>query len=49
MYLVTVGRDVRGAAAVASKVNDVIKLVADEDATFTDPQLARRRLGVLGW
>ena len=47
MYLVTVGRDVRGAAAIAAKVNDVIKLVAGEDATFTDPQLAGRRLGSL--
>ena len=37
VHLVTVGRDVRGAAAVAAKVNDVIKLVAGEDATFTDP------------
>ena len=36
-----------GAAAVAAKVNDVIKLVAGEDATFTDPQLAGRRLGSL--
>ena len=42
----TVGRDVRGAAAIAAKVNDVIKLVAGEDATFTDPELAGRRLGV---
>jgi WD40 repeat protein len=38
---------VRGAAAVAAKVNDVIKLVADEDAVFTDPELAGRRLGAL--
>ena len=44
---VTVGRDVRGPAAVAAKVNDVIKLVAGEDATFTDPELAGRRLGAL--
>ena len=48
VYLVTVGRDVRGAAAIAAKVNDVIKLVAPgEDATFTDPQLAGARLGSL--
>ena len=47
VYLVTVGRDVRGAAAVAAKVNDVIKLVTGEDATFTDPQLAGQRLGSL--
>ena len=47
VYLVTVGRDVRGAAAVAAKVNDVIKLVTGEDVTFTDPELAGRRLGSL--
>ena len=47
VYLVTVGRDVRGAAAIAAKVNDVIKLVAGEDATFTDPQLAGQQLGAL--
>jgi hypothetical protein len=47
VYLVTVGRDVRGAAAVAPKVNDVIKLISGEDATFTDPGLAGRRLGSL--
>jgi WD40 repeat protein len=47
VYLVTIGRDVRGATAVAAKVDDVIKLVAGEDATFTDPDLAGRRLGSL--
>ena len=47
VYLVTVGRDVRGAAAVAAKVNDVIKLVAGEGFTFTDPQLAGMQLGAL--
>ncbi len=43
----TVGRDVRGAAAVASKVNEVIQAVAGEEATFTDPDLAGSRLGAL--
>jgi len=47
VYLITVGRDVRGAAAVAAKANDVIKIVAGEDATFTDPQFAGARLGAL--
>ena len=47
VYLITVGRDVRGAAAVTAKVNDVIKLLSGEDATFTDPELAGRRLGSL--
>ena len=45
--VVTVGRDVRSAAAVAAKVNDVIKLITGENATFTDPQLAGARLGSL--
>ncbi len=44
-YLVTVGRDVRGAAAIAAKVNDVIKLVTGQDASFTDPLLAGQHLG----
>ena len=47
VYLVTIGRDTRGAAAIAAKVNDVIRLVAGEEAAFADPQLAGRRLGAL--
>src|SRR5215469_10927235 len=47
VYLVTVGRDVRGPAAVAAKVSEVIKAVFDVDAAFTDPQLAGARLGSL--
>ena len=47
VYLVTVGRDVRGAAAVAAKVNDVIRLITGEEAGFADPELAGRRLGSL--
>jgi hypothetical protein len=47
IYLITVGRDVRTAAALAAKVNDVIKLVAGEEANFTDPELAGKRLGAL--
>ena len=38
VYLITVGRDVRGAASVAAKVNDVIRFIANEDAAFADPQ-----------
>ena len=34
VYLVTVGRDLRGQAAIAGKVNDVIKLVTGQDATL---------------
>jgi len=45
VYQVTLGRDVRVAASVAAKVNDVIKLVTDEEATFADPELAGQRLG----
>ena len=47
VHIVTVGRDVRGAAAIAAKVNEVIKLIFDKDATFTDPQLAGQHLGAL--
>ena len=47
VYLVTVGRDLRGPAAVAAKVNEVIRLVFDVDAAFADPQLAGARLGSL--
>ena len=47
VYLVTVGRDIRGAAAMASKINDVIKLISGEEATFADPEIAGNRLGVL--
>jgi WD40 repeat protein len=47
IYVLTIGRDVRGAAALAAKANDVIKLITGEDATFTDPELAGARLGAL--
>ena len=46
VYLVTVGRDVRGPAAVAAKVNDVIKLVASEDATLNRPGTCRTAAGL---
>ena len=46
VYMVTVGRDVRGAAAIAAKVNDVIKLVTGQDASFTDPQSGRAASGL---
>ena len=45
-FLVTMGGMSRCGGDPA-KVNDVIKVVAGEDATFTDPQLAGRRLGSL--
>jgi len=47
VYVVTMGRDVRGPAALAAKVNDVLKLVGLADAAFTDPQLAGQSLAAL--
>ncbi len=47
VYIVTIGRDVRGAAAIAAKVNDLIQLVTGEGATFADPELAGQWLGSL--
>ena len=47
VYWVSVGQDVRGAAKVAAKVNEVIQFVFDKDVPFTDPQLAGARLGSL--
>ena len=46
VYLVTVGRDTRG-TAVAAKINDVIKRIIGDEATFTDPELAGAQLGAL--
>ena len=47
IYLVTIGRDLRGTAAIADKVNNVIRLIDGEGTTFTDPDLAGLRLGTL--
>lgn len=47
VYFVTIGRDIRDAAAIAAKVNEVIWLIAGEEAAFTDPGLAGHRLGSL--
>jgi WD40 repeat protein len=47
IYFVTLGKDVRDAAAIAVKVSEVIRLIANEDAAFTDPGLAGQRLGSL--
>jgi WD40 repeat protein len=47
IHLVTLGRDLRGAAAIAAKVNEVIKVVTGENASFTDPRLAGACLGSL--
>jgi WD40 repeat protein len=47
IYPVTIGRDVRGAAAVVAKVNDLISRISHEQATFTDPDQAGQWLGEL--
>jgi WD40 repeat protein len=47
VHLVIMGRDVRGGAAVAGKVNDVIRAVSGQNATFTDPNSAGAALGTL--
>jgi WD40 repeat protein len=46
VFVVTVGRDTRGAAAIAGKVSEVLKALGVE-AAFTDPDLAGSRLGAL--
>ena len=47
VYMVPVGRDLGGPVAVAAKVNDVIRLMAGEVATYTDPETAGQRLASL--
>lgn len=47
VYIVTIGRDITGPDQIAAKVNDVIKWVAGENATYTDPEVAGRSLGSL--
>ncbi|MEU2675152.1 NB-ARC domain-containing protein, partial [Streptomyces sp. NPDC007164] len=47
IYLVTVGRDVRGPAEIAAKVNDLIRVITGNAETFTDPDLAGAHLGQL--
>jgi hypothetical protein len=47
VYFFTVGRDARGPDAIAAKINNVIAMITGENATFTDPELAGRRLSSL--
>jgi WD40 repeat protein len=47
VHLVTLGRDLRSPAAIAAKVNDLIKVITQGDASFTDPQAAGAQLGLL--
>lgn len=46
VYWVTVGRGVQ-AEALAAKINDVIRLVGGEEATYTDSEAAGQALGAL--
>ncbi|MFD9095690.1 NB-ARC domain-containing protein, partial [Streptomyces collinus] len=47
IYPVTVGRDVRGRAAVAAKVAEVTRFITGDTAEFDDPDLAGAHLGRL--
>ncbi|WNM33421.1 NB-ARC domain-containing protein [Streptomyces sp. Li-HN-5-11] len=47
IYVVTVGRDVRGRAAVAAKVAEVTRFVTGDATEYTDPDLAGAHLGRL--
>ncbi|MEV5358052.1 NB-ARC domain-containing protein [Streptomyces sp. NPDC052693] len=47
IYSVTIGRDVRGRAAVAAKVVEVIRFITGDTTEFDDPELAGAHLGRL--
>ncbi|MFB8000210.1 NB-ARC domain-containing protein [Streptomyces sp. NPDC056002] len=47
IYLVTIGRDVRGRATVAAKVAEVTRFVTGDTTEFDDPDLAGAHLGRL--
>jgi WD40 repeat protein len=47
VYFVTIGREVRGPAAVALKVKDAVHFVTGQDVTYTDPDMAGDELGRL--
>ncbi|MER7497974.1 NB-ARC domain-containing protein, partial [Streptomyces pharetrae] len=47
VYPVTVGREVRGRAAVAAKVAEVTRFITGDATEFDDPDLAGRHLGRL--
>ncbi|GAA2801938.1 NB-ARC domain-containing protein [Streptomyces showdoensis] len=47
VYTVTIGRDVRGRAAIAAKVAEVTRFVTDDSTAFDDPGLAGDHLGRL--
>ncbi|WDF42463.1 NB-ARC domain-containing protein [Streptomyces sp. T12] len=47
VYLITLGREVRGRAAIAAKVAEVTEFITGDTRTFTDPQAAGAHLGRL--
>ncbi|MER5384269.1 NB-ARC domain-containing protein [Streptomyces sp. NPDC002688] len=47
IYTVTIGRDVRGRAAVAAKVAEVTRFITGDTTEFDDPDLAGAHLGRL--
>ncbi|WP_235981228.1 NB-ARC domain-containing protein, partial [Streptomyces albidus (ex Kaewkla and Franco 2022)] len=47
VYQFAMGRDIRSRAAIAAKVNEVVRLVTGDTATFEDPLLAGQHLGRL--
>ncbi|MFF8377328.1 NB-ARC domain-containing protein [Streptomyces sp. NPDC015661] len=47
IYTVTIGRDVRGRAAIAAKVAEATRFITDDTTAFDDPGLAGDHLGRL--
>ncbi|MGW2287103.1 NB-ARC domain-containing protein [Streptomyces phaeochromogenes] len=47
IYPITIGRDVRGRAAMAAKVSEVTRFITGDTAEFDDPELAGAHLGRL--
>ncbi|NES28106.1 NB-ARC domain-containing protein [Micromonospora terminaliae] len=47
IYSITVGRDCRGPASIADKVNDLVELITGGRPGFADPRLAGQHLGRL--
>lgn len=47
IYVVTIGRDVRGRAAIAAKVAEATRFITDDTTAFDDPGLAGDHLGRL--
>ncbi|HZG07123.1 MAG TPA: NB-ARC domain-containing protein [Streptomyces sp.] len=47
VYMVTLGRDVRGRAAIAAKVAEVTEFITGDKAAFDDPDAAGAHLGRL--